>query len=239
MPQKISRRTGSYPPASPHVDGQPSGRRRAGPRLVAGLAVAARGVEAPRFLAGLGIVRRDVAVVSLAARAARQHLAFDDNRAATSGCRSIFVSHRTAPVRASSATIKLSGDRAPCRTPCRRRSRAPSCARRADRPLVLPDRRRPSSHRAPGRWRPGGITIHHAVVARSECSPDCRSPNSFLNTSRSCATLLPRDLLQRAEPLRIVGPAVHQPVVRRRVHQHLRRHRLERARLLRVHRLER
>ena len=57
------------------------------------------------------------------------------------------------------------------------------------------------------------------------CGP---GPSSFVNTSLQLADVLPRDLLQRAEPLRVVGAAVHQPVVRARVHQHLRRHRRER-----------
>src|SRR5690606_4539978 len=60
----------------------PFARRRAAPRLVAGLAGAGRGIEAPDLLARPRVVRDDVALFTRAvARAARDHLAVRHDRA--------------------------------------------------------------------------------------------------------------------------------------------------------------
>ncbi len=116
---RVRRRIGNAPvDQTPHrivAPGQTPRRRDArrfwciAPRFTARLVVAGRRVELPDFLAGLRVVGRDVAVLPPpCARAPRQHLAFDDDRPGREPP-AVFVSHRSSPVRASSATMKLSG----------------------------------------------------------------------------------------------------------------------------------
>ena len=196
--------------------GQPSFRRRPSPRLVAGLACRRHRVEPPRFFSGFGIVRRDVTVVAHGSTGpAGEHLAVGDNHAGGEiPARLGFPFHLTrAGIDSHDETV---GRRIEHHVFVDR-DRFGSAG--AGRPFVLPDRR---ARRRIDRQNAGARSgdIDHAAVHNRDAFLVAR-PQFFFEDLAKLPDVLPGDLLERAETLRIVGPAVHQPVIRTRIREHL------------------
>ena len=196
--------------------GQPPSRRRSSPRLVSRLTRRRHRVEAPRLFSGSRIVRRDVTVVALGStRPAGKHFSVGHNHTRREiPARFGFPSHLTrAGIKGHDEAVwRLVVDH----VFVDRDRLGPAGAGRA---LVLPDRR---ARRRIDRQDAGARSgqIDDAAVDNRDAFLVAH-PQFFLEDLAKLPDVLPGDLFQRAETLRVVRAAVHQPVVRTRIRQHL------------------
>ena len=208
--------------------GQPPCRRPASfdggaaPGLVADRIVrSGRGVELPEFLSGLRIVRRDVAARLRRARSSRQHLVAGHDKTA---CQRTAVDRRSFP--ADRAGPGVQRDDAPVGRGVVHHVVVECEALRVARPAPtkLPQQLTARRIECPedAASRAGVARGHgeHDAVMHERNALDDTGHHRFGPGELQLVDVLARDLAQRAEALRVGGPAEHEPIVRAWAQQH-------------------